>query len=166
MEHVNRKHRGDEAQGPPDAAPTTEEDCFSLESSLKPQMPVSEKKILAVMTDLFFAAKINDIAKKLGMSVEFLKDKDAVLEKVKAKPAVVIFDLNYEALDPVAVIKAIKADPATKRVSTIGFVSHVQTELKLRAQDAGCDMVVARSVFATNLPMILKRHATIEVKAG
>jgi len=126
-------------------------------------MPLSEKKILAVMTDLFFASKINDIAKKLGMSVEFLKDKDAVLEKVKAKPAVVIFDLNYDALDPVSVIKVIKADPATKRVSTIGFVSHVQTELKLRAQDAGCDMVVARSVFATNLPMILKRHATIEV---
>jgi len=128
-------------------------------------MPVSEKKILAVMTDLFFAAKINDIAKKLGMSVEFLKDRDTVLEKVKAKPAVVIFDLNYEALDPVAVIKAIKADATTKRVSTIGFVSHVQTELKLSAQDAGCDMVVARSVFASNLPTILKRHATIEVKA-
>ena len=128
-------------------------------------MPVSEKKILAVMTDLFFAAKINDIAKKLGMSVEFLKDRDTVLEKVKAKPAVVIFDLNYDALDPVAVIKAIKADATTKRVSTIGFVSHVQTELKLSAQDAGCDMVVARSVFASNLPTILKRHATIEVKA-
>ena len=140
-----------------------EEHCFSLENSVKPKMPVSEKKVLAVMTDLFFSAKIIDIARKLGMSVEFVKDRDVVLEKVKAKPAVVIFDLNYEALDPVAVIKAIKADATTKRVSTIGFVSHVQTELKLRAQDAGCDMVVARSVFATNLPMILKRHATIEV---
>ena len=126
-------------------------------------MPVSEKKILAVMTDLFFSVKIMDIAKKLGMSVEFLKDKESVLEKVKARPAVVIFDLNYESVDPIGIIRAIKADPATKRVSTIGFVAHVQTELKLTAQDAGCDMVVARSVFAQNLPMILKRHATIQV---
>jgi CheY-like chemotaxis protein len=126
-------------------------------------MPLSEKKILAVMTDLFFSVKINDIAKKLGMSVEFVKDKDVVLEKVRAKPAVVIFDLNYDAIDPVGIIRSIKADPATKRVSTLGFVSHVQTDLKLSAQEAGCDMVVARSVFAQNLPMILKRHATIEV---
>jgi CheY-like chemotaxis protein len=126
-------------------------------------MPVQEKRILAVMTDLFFSVKINDIAKKLGMTVEFLKDKEIVLEKVKARPAVVIFDLNYEAVDPIGIIRLIKGDPATKRVSTIGFVSHVQTELKLTAQQSGCDMVVARSVFATNLPMILKRHATIEV---
>ena len=126
-------------------------------------MPLSEKKILAVMTDLFFSVKINDIAKKLGMSVEFIKDKDTVLEKVKLRPAVVIFDLNYDGCDPIGIIRQIKGDPATKRVSTIGFVAHVQTDLKLTAQEAGCDMVVARSVFASNLPMILKRHATIEV---
>jgi CheY-like chemotaxis protein len=126
-------------------------------------MPASEKKILAVMTDLFFSVKINDIAKKLGMTVEFLKDKETVLEKVKLKPAVVIFDLNYEAADPIGIIRQLKSDPATKRISTIGFVAHVQTDLKMSAQESGCDMVVARSVFASNLPTILKRHATIEV---
>jgi CheY-like chemotaxis protein len=86
-----------------------------------------------------------------------------VIEKVKSKPSVVIFDLNYEAADPIGMIQKIKSDPDTKRVSTIGFVSHVQTDLKLRAQQSGCDMVVARSVFAQNLPDILKRHATISV---
>ncbi len=115
------------------------------------------------MTDLFFSVKINDIAKKFGMPVEFLKDKETVLEKVKLKPAVVIFDLNYDAADPIDIIRQMKSDPATKRISTIGFVAHVQTDLKMKAQESGCDMVVARSVFATNLPTILKRHATIEV---
>jgi CheY-like chemotaxis protein len=126
-------------------------------------MPLQEKKILAVMTDLFFSAKILDIAKKLGMTVEFVKDREIVLEKIKAKPAVVIFDLNCEAADPIGIIRHIKGDPATKRISTIGFVAHVQTDLKLTAQESGCDMVMARSVFAQNLPTILKRHATIEV---
>jgi len=126
-------------------------------------MPVQEKKIIAVMTDLFFSVKILDIAKKLGMPVEFVKEKAVVLEKVREKPSVVIFDLNYEAADPLDLIQKIKGDPETKRVSTIGFVSHVQTELKMRAQQSGCDMVVARSVFAQNLPDILKRHATIHV---
>ena len=122
--------------------------------------PVPTRKILAVMTDLFFSAKIHDMAKKVGMSVEFLKDKSTVLEKVKEKPSLVIFDLNCDTAEPLSIIRAMKADPETKRVSTIGFVSHVQTELKLEAQESGCDMVVARSVFAQNLPVILKRHAT------
>ncbi|HVW83671.1 MAG TPA: hypothetical protein VHB50_03285 [Bryobacteraceae bacterium] len=124
-------------------------------------MPLQDKKILAVMSDLFFSVKINDIAKKLGMTVQFLKDKETVLEKIKEKPSVVIFDLNYDAADPIGLIQAIKSDPETKRVSTIGFVSHVQTDLKMKAQESGCDMVVARSVFAQNLPTILRRHATI-----
>ena len=126
-------------------------------------MPIQEKKIIAVMADLFFSAKILDIARKLGMPVEFVKDKAAVLEKVREKPSVVIFDLNYEAADPLDLIQQIKADPETRRISTIAFVSHVQTDLKMRAQQSGCDMVVARSVFAQNLPDILKRHATIHV---
>jgi CheY-like chemotaxis protein len=125
-----------------------------------PSLPVHPRKILAVMTDLFFSAKIHDMAKKFGMSVEFVKDKTSVLEKVKEKPSLVIFDLNYDGAEPLDIIRAIKSDPATKRVSTIGFVSHVQTDLKMQAQESGCDMVVARSVFAQNLPMILKRHAT------
>lgn len=125
-------------------------------------MPVTDKKILAVMTDLFFSAKIMDIAKKLGMTVEFLKDKATVLEKVKGLPALVILDLNCEAADPLDLIRQIKSDPATKQIGTIGFISHVQTDLKLKAQETGCDMVVARSVFAQNLPVILKRYATID----
>jgi hypothetical protein len=33
----------------------------------------------------------------------------------------------------------------------------VQTDLKRKAQETGCDTVVARSVFAQNLPAILER---------
>ena len=44
----------------------------------------------------------------------------------------------------------------------IGFVSHVQTELKQRAKEIGCDTVVARSVFAQNLPAILEGYLTGE----
>jgi len=125
-------------------------------------MPTQDKKILAVMTDLFFSAKIIDIARKFAMPVKFVKDKESLLEELKTKPSVVIFDLNYEAIDPVSMIREIKTNPETKRISTIAFVAHVQNELKMSAQESGCDMVMARSVFAQNLPTILKRHATIE----
>jgi CheY-like chemotaxis protein len=111
--------------------------------------------VLVVMADLFFSATIVDIAKKLGMSVELIGDRETVLEKIKAKPLAVIFDLNYSALDPVGLIRKIKANPESSGICTIGFVSHVQAELKTRARDAGCDVVLARSAFAQKLPELL-----------
>jgi CheY-like chemotaxis protein len=113
-------------------------------------------KVLAVMSDLFFSVKINDAAKKLGMTAEFVKDKTLALEKAKSKPPLIILDLNCDAADPLDLIARVKADPETAGIAMIGFVSHVQVELKQKAQAAGCDTVVARSVFAQNLPAILE----------
>src|SRR3954451_7113450 len=110
------------------------------------------------MADLFFSATIIDIARKLGMNVRLLRDKEAVLEAIKATPAAVIFDLNYTAVDPTWLIRQIKNDPETRDITTIGFVSHVQTDLKTKARDAGCDFVLARSVFVEKLPELLKPH--------
>jgi CheY-like chemotaxis protein len=119
-------------------------------------------KILAVMSDLFFSVKINDAAKKLGITAEFVKDKTLALERAKAKPPLIILDLNCDAADPLDLIAQIKADPETAGIPIVGFVSHVQTELKQRAKEIGCDTVVARSVFAQNLPAILEGYLTGE----
>jgi hypothetical protein len=54
----------------------------------------------------------------------------------------------------------LKADEQTKRINLIGYLSHVQGELKVQAQEAGCDMVMPRSAFSQNLPQILKRHSS------
>jgi CheY-like chemotaxis protein len=114
--------------------------------------------VLVVMADLFFSATIIDIAKKLGLTVRLLKDKEIVLEAIKARPAAVIFDLNYTAVDPTGLIRQIKNDPETREITTIGFVSHVQTDLKAKARDAGCDFVLARSVFVEKLPELLNPY--------
>lgn len=113
--------------------------------------------VLVVMNDLFFSASIIGIAKKLGLNVELLKDGDVVIRKTKESPVAVIFDLNYAGSDPVGTVRQIKSDPATRHIPLIGFVSHVQVELKAKALEAGCDTVLARSVFTQKLPEILNR---------
>jgi PleD family two-component response regulator len=118
-----------------------------------------DKKILAVVNDLFFSVKISDAAKRSGMQVEFLKDDQQVLTKAKEKPSLIIFDLNFESVQPVALIGKLKGSADTRSISLIGYLSHIQGELKQRAQDAGCNMVLARSAFSQNLPLILKRHS-------
>ena len=119
---------------------------------------MQNKKVLAVLEDLFFTVKINESAKRAGMQAEFVKSEEDAVERAAQKPAVIILDLNFSAIEPLKLIKRLKSDESAKGVSLIGYVSHVQGELKQQAQEAGCDMVLARSAFSQNLPVILKRH--------
>ena len=116
-------------------------------------------QILAVVDDLFFAAKISETARRAGVGVEFASTEEAVLGFAARKPSLIIVDLNLNAVKPLPLIAKLKSHPDLKQTSLLAFVSHVQGELKLRAQEAGCDMVLARSSFSQNLPQILKRHA-------
>lgn len=117
------------------------------------------KKVLAVVSDLFFSVKITDAAKRAGMPVEFIKDEKDVIAKAKTMPTLIIFDLNFESIQPLKLISKLKSSSELKMISLIGYLSHVQGELKQKAQEAGCDMVMARSAFSQNLPLILKRHS-------
>jgi len=111
------------------------------------------------MDDLFFTVKILDAAKRAGMAVEFVKSEIDAIDKARNAPALMILDLNCAAIDPLRLITALKADPETKYVNLLGYISHVQGDLKLKAQQAGCDMVLARSAFSQNLHQLLKRYA-------
>jgi PleD family two-component response regulator len=122
-------------------------------------MPYEQKRVLAVVNDLFFSSKLTEAAKRAGMSLEFVKEPGEVLEKAKGRPQLIVLDLNFESADPLMLIGALKGSAETKGISLIGYLSHIQVELKQQAQEAGCDMVMARSALSQNLPLIFKRHA-------
>lgn len=67
----------------------------------------------------------------------------------------VILDLNHSSGRSVELARAIKANPATRNVRVLGFLSHVQSELAVAARAAGCDVVLARSAFVQQLPQLL-----------
>jgi PleD family two-component response regulator len=119
-----------------------------------------KKKILAVVEDLMFTVKIADAAKRAGLDVEFVKSERDVIEKAtEEKPLLIILDLNFEAVQPLKLISQMKSDGEMKQISVIGYLSHVQGELKQQAQEAGANIVMARSAFSQNLQQILKRHS-------
>ena len=125
-------------------------------------MPKQEpRRVLAVVNDLFFSVKISEAAKRNGLALEFVKESGEVLEKAKERPSLIVFDLNFDAVEPLELISKLKASTETKSVSLLGYLSHLQSELKVKAQGAGCDMVLARSAFSQNMLMIFKRHAGI-----
>jgi PleD family two-component response regulator len=131
-------------------------------------LPVREdanSRIFAFVDDLFFLAKIQETARKMNVKVEFVKTDKDLLERVKQngeeKPSLIIFDLNNVNAKPLALIPKLKSK-LKKGTSIIGFLSHVQGDLKQKAHEVGCDMVLPRSAFSQNLPQLLRRHGAAE----
>ena len=119
------------------------------------------KRVLAVVSDLFFSVKLSEAAKRNGLTLEFVKEGKEVLEKAQTKPALIVFDLNFDTVSPLSLIAKLKANSETRGISLIGYLSHIQGELKIQAQEAGCDMVIARSALSQNMLQIFKRHSGI-----
>ena len=115
--------------------------------------------ILAVLDDLMFTSRIKTAATQLGVAVTFARSPDAALAEMrKAAPSLVILDLNGTRTDPLAIVAAMKQEPAIASIPTVGFVSHVQTDLIEAARRAGVDEVLARSAFTQQLGEILSRQ--------
>ena len=49
-----------------------------------------------------------------------------------------------------------------KATSIVGFLSHLQGDLKMKAMEAGCDTVMPRSAFSQSLPNLLRRYGLEE----
>ncbi len=125
-------------------------------------------RIFGFVDDLFFQAKIQETARKLNVKVEFMKSEHDLTERLKQngeeKPSLIIFDLNIASVKPLTLIPKLKSK-LKKGTSVIGFLSHVQGDLKLKAHEAGCDMVLPRSAFSQNLPQLLRRHGAPQEEA-
>lgn len=126
----------------------------------------SSRKLVAIVTDLMFIAKIQDGARRAGFDAAFAKNTAEAIEKSRESPAVIILDLNAPGFDALEAIRALKSAPETSRVSLLGFVSHVESDLIRAAQQAGCDRVVARSAFSQNLPGLLASYAEASTHPG
>jgi len=126
---------------------------------------IPTREFFAFVDDLFFAAKIQETARKLNVKVEFAKNDKDLAERMQQngeeKPSLIIFDLNNANAKPLTLIPKLKAK-LKKGTSIIGFLSHVQGDLKQKAHEVGCDMVLPRSAFSQNLPQLLRRHGAPE----
>ena len=114
--------------------------------------------ILAILDDLMFTSKIRTAASQLGVAVTIARSADTALAVMrKNAPSLVIFDLNSARTDPLGTVAAMKRDADLASIPTMGFVSHVQSDLIDAARQAGVDEVLARSAFTMRIADILAR---------
>ncbi len=113
------------------------------------------EKILLAVDDMFFAAKILSTAQHLGKSIERVKSAAEIEAAISVdSSALLIIDLNstkFAALEVIAMLKA----QSQLSTTILGFLSHVQIDLRRQAEEAGCDYILPRSAFSQLLPEIL-----------
>jgi hypothetical protein len=143
-------------------------DSQPIDRSMPRPIPIPEgaqTHIYFFIEELFFQAKIQETAKKLGVKVAFIKnEKDAVAaltDSEENKPALIVFDLNNANAKPLTLIPKLKGK-LKRSASIVGFLSHLQGDLKAKAVEAGCDVVMPRAAFSQNLPNLLRRYGVEE----
>jgi hypothetical protein len=171
MDHSYRAVNGNVADGPPSTIQlgSNSHSAYYHDAYAQPAAPVREDaptRIFCFIEDLFFLAKIQETSRKLGVKVEFVKgDKDVVTRILEApeneRPTLLVFDLNNLNAKPMTLIPKFRAK-FKKAVSIIGFLSHLQGDLKMKGVEAGCDVVMPRSAFSQSLPNLLRRYGLEE----
>jgi len=182
MDHSYREVNGNFADAPPSTIETGGNfrrsngggrqyvsDSQPIDYSQGRPIPIPEDaptKIFFFIEDLFFVAKIQETSRKLGVKVAFVKnDKDVFAQLTTAeeedRPGLIVFDLNNANAKPLTLIPKLKAK-LKRGTSIIGFLQHIQGDLKAKATEAGCDTVMPRAAFSQNLPNLLRRYGTAE----
>jgi len=180
MDHSYRAVNGNFADAPPSTIETHgnfqprssgryQSDSQPIDYSQGKTIPIPEDaptKIYFFIEDLFFIAKIQETARKLGVKVAFIKnDKESIAQltggEEEDRPGLIVFDLNNASAKPLTLIPKLKTK-LKKSTSIVGFLSHLQGDLKAKAVEAGCDTVMPRAAFSQNLPNLLRRYGIVE----
>jgi hypothetical protein len=107
-------------------------------------------RVVAVVRDLFFVARIRETARLAGVPLEFAKTPEALAAALAAPPRFVLLDLTG-GFDYEAVFATVAARPAP----VLGFTTHVLAR-ETRPWHARCDRVVTKETLTRELPLLLR----------
>ena len=102
-------------------------------------------RVVAVVPDLLFGSKVQGMLAAAGHEVELVGSADDARSRAAD---VVIVDLTAGEPDAAGIVG---------RVPTLAFYSHVDADVRARAEEAGYDLVVPRSRMAREGPDLVGR---------
>jgi CheY-like chemotaxis protein len=109
-------------------------------------------RVVYLVQDLFFVAKIEEAGAQLDVPVEAARDA-AALGAAARHAGLVIVDLRRP--DALAALELLAADPETAGVPAVGFVDHENVEVMRAAAARGCGQVLSKRKFTADLPALL-----------
>ena len=111
-------------------------------------------RVVAVFDDLLLGSNVLGALRAAGNEAQLA---GADLASVDAD--VLVVDLGSDGFDGVAVVERLRADGVLGEARTLGVYSHVHHDVRLRAEEAGFDLVVPRSRMAREGAVLVARLA-------
>jgi len=115
---------------------------------------VGPAPVLAVVSDLFFVARIRETGRLVGVPVEFAKTPEQVQAALGRAPRLVLVDLTA-AYDYDRLFTAFEG----ARPPLLGFTTHALAR-QTQVWHARCDRVVTKETLTQELPRLLKEGVT------
>jgi CheY-like chemotaxis protein len=145
-------------------------------------MSPNSQAIVAMVSDVSFAALIERVAGRLGYQVYWIERADQIAEPGEQKddlyddgvidpetwllerltrlhPVLILIDLNSRKIPWRQWVAWIKTSPATRRIPLLCFGAHKEKSVLAIAKSLGADAVVARSYFMEALPELIQKYA-------
>ncbi|HEX4187925.1 MAG TPA: hypothetical protein VHY83_08520 [Solirubrobacteraceae bacterium] len=118
-------------------------------------------RVLALVPDLLFGSRVEAAVRGAGHDVELIAEPARIGQRLSEAPRalVLVVDLTSDELEGAALVRALGEEGKLTGVRTLGFFSHVDTETRELAEQAGFDMVVPRSRMAREGAELVTRLA-------
>ncbi len=107
-------------------------------------------RIALLCPDLLFGSKVEGALEVAGHTVNRFDDAEKVRVAVQFHDLLIV-DLTAEGLDGPAFVESMRARSELEAVPTLGFYSHVDVDMRRRAEAAGFTRVVPRSRMAREM---------------
>ena len=118
---------------------------------------MNKPDVIIAVDDLIFLSKIQAASREAGVSIEIMATPDEVEKKLQGRQSMLIVDLNAEKFSPLELIDRVRKSSTSADTKIVGFFSHMQMELKKRAERLGCDLVLPKSRFIVELASLLRK---------
>lgn len=112
--------------------------------------------VVAFIPDLLFGSRVQGALLADGQTVELTGDPEVVAGTL-AEASVLVVDLTDAGYGGVSLVEALSAQGLLLGVRTLAFYSHVDAEMRARAEQADFDMVVPRSRMAREGPALVAK---------
>jgi len=104
-------------------------------------------RIALLCPDLLFGSKVEGALGVAGHTVNRFAGEDEVRTAASFHDLLIV-DLTAEGIDGPALVRSMRERGELEAVPTLGFYSHVDQDMRKRAEDAGVSRVVPRSRMA------------------
>ena len=112
--------------------------------------------IVLLSNDLTVLSQVEGAATRLGHTVRSATGEALAVELCKDDDAsTLVIDLSMQSVDLASLVNQLKANEGSS-TRVVAFGPHVHEQRLAAAREAGCDLVVSRGQFLSQLDTILK----------